>query len=320
MTETPTSSGWFEGLESDLEGARDAIEHGSTEAPKDWPALAVDAGFAEKEDDYYDLLHEATLTATRQMVRAAERSDDRQLINCIRAMDDCERVANELAERVAEWAGTKLDGAGTGIDYARELARSERPTPARGDELANHPDQTEDPTDEALVSLAGRVADIADEADHLRRYVERTAPEVAPNLSMLAGPVITARLIALAGGLEALAKKPSGTVQVLGAEDALFAHLRGEAPPPKHGVIFLHEYVANTAPEQRGSAARALAGKLAIAARVDHYSGELKPELEDQLDERIARIRSRTEGNAGAGSPAGDDGRDEDEPTTGDGP
>jgi nucleolar protein 56 len=113
----------------------------------------------------------------------------------------------------------------------------------------------------------------------------------------MAGPVLAARLISLAGGLEALAKKPSGTVQVLGAEDALFAHLRGRAPSPKHGVIFTHDAVRGTHPDDRGSAARALAGKLTIAARVDHYSGERKAELDEQLRERIETIRARKSGS-----------------------
>jgi nucleolar protein 56 len=82
-------------------------------------------------------------------------------------------------------------------------------------------------------------------------------------------------------------------MQVLGAEEALFAHLRGQAPSPKHGVIFVHEAVQGTHPENRGSAARALAGKLTIAARVDHYSGERKPELDAELEERIERIQAR---------------------------
>jgi nucleolar protein 56 len=83
-----------------------------------------------------------------------------------------------------------------------------------------------------------------------------------------------------------------GEERVLGAEDALFAHLRGRAPSPKHGVIYTHEYVRGTSPDRRGSAARALAGKLTIAARVDHYSGERKPEIDEELDERIERVRS----------------------------
>jgi nucleolar protein 56 len=82
---------------------------------------------------------------------------------------------------------------------------------------------------------------------------------------------------------------------VLGAEDALFAHLAGRAPSPKHGVIYTHDYVRNTRPEDRGSAARALAGKLTIAARIDHYAGDMRPEVHEELDERMATIRARAE-------------------------
>ena len=268
------SAGWFEEIDTtDVEAAAAAVRDGRADEPADWPTLAVDAGFARDEDDYYRLLHEATMAATRAAVREAELADDKQLMHAVRAMDDCLRVSNELAERVAEWAGSRFEDAETGVPYARELAASD--------------------DDDPLVSLAARVRDLDDEATALRAHVERTAPEVAPNLASLADPVLAARLIALAGGLEALAKKPAGTIQVLGAEEALFAHLRGRAPSPKHGVIFTHEAVKGTAPEHRGSAARAVAGKLAIAARVDHYSGERKPELDEQLRERIERIQGR---------------------------
>ena len=276
MTDTHReSAGWFEGVDpGDPEAAAAAIREGSSETPEEWPTLAVESGFADDEAAYYQKLHEATLRATREAVREAETADDKQLIHAVRAVDDCERVANELAERVAEWAGSKLDDAGTGVEYARELADAD----------------IEDPH---LGSLAVRVRDLDDEAASLRGHIERTAPEVAPNLAALAGPVLAARLIALAGGLKQLARKPAGTVQVLGAEEALFAHLRGRAPSPKHGVIFTHEAVSGTHSDNRGSAARALAGKLAIAARVDHYSGDLRPELEAELNDRIERIQAR---------------------------
>jgi nucleolar protein 56 len=270
------AAGWFEGLDpGDVEAASAAIREGSAETPAEWPELAVESGFADEEADYYERLHEATVQAATEAVREAETADDKQLIHAVRAMDDAERVANELAERVAEWAGSRRDDAGTGVAYARELA---------DDEAGTEPH---------LASLARRVEELDDEADALRRHVERTAPEVAPNLAALAGPVLAARLIALAGGLKQLARKPAGTVQVLGAEEALFAHLRGRAPSPKHGVIFTHEAVSGTHPDHRGSAARALAGKLAIAARIDHYSGDLRPELETELHDRIERIQER---------------------------
>ncbi|MFC4542129.1 NOP5/NOP56 family protein [Halosolutus amylolyticus] len=278
----PAAEGWFAGLAAaDLDAASDAIAEGAAREPQAWPGLAVEAGFAEDEDDYYDRLHEATMAATRSAVEAEERADDRQLVHAVRAMDDCTRTANELAERLAEWAGTIDPDAGTGVEYARELA--DRETDLEGD-----PGQVR--------SLAERVAGLADEADDLREFVERQTPTVAPNLAALAGPVLAARLISLAGGLEDLAKKPSGTVQILGAEDALFAHLRGHAPSPKHGIIYTHDAVRGTHPENRGSAARAVAGKLAIAARIDHYSGEVNPELEAELADRIETIQARTTG------------------------
>jgi nucleolar protein 56 len=275
-------AGWFADVDpGDVDAARDAIEHGSADAPADWPARAVESGFAADEDDYYDLLHEATVCAARRAVRERERADDRQLIHGVRAMDDVERVANELAERVTEWAGSRFDGAGAGEAGVRDVAGRDPATPG----------------DEAVVSLARRTRDLFDERDDLRGFVESTAPAVAPNLAAMAGPVLAARLIALAGGLEALARKPAGTVQVLGAEDALFAHLAGRAPSPKHGVIYVHEYVRNTREADRGSAARALAGKLAIAARIDHYAGDYRESIHADLDERIATIRSRAEGD-----------------------
>jgi nucleolar protein 56 len=269
-----SDAGWFAGTDrDDIGAAADAIRSGEGDEPRDWPSLAVESGFADTEADYYEALHAATMAATRQAVRERERADDQQLIHDVRAMDDCLRVANELAERVAEWAGSSREDAGTGVEYARELAEADDDGP--------------------LVSLAGRVRDLDDEAADLRSHVERTTPEVAPNLAAMAGPVLAARLVALAGGLEELARKPAGTVQVLGAEEALFAHLRGHAPSPKHGVIYAHEAVRGTHPEHRGSAARALAGKLTIAARVDHYSGERKPELDAELEDRIERIQER---------------------------
>jgi nucleolar protein 56 len=280
MSDESAGDAWFRAADpGDADAARDAIDGEGADEPDDWPVRAVEAGFAADEDAYYALLHEVTVTATRAAVRERERADDQQLVHAVRSMDDADRTANELAERVAEWAGALFDEAGTGVSGAREVAEREPDTDA----------------ERRVVALATRVADLADEAADCRAFVERAAPAVAPNLSRMAGPVLAARLIALAGGLGELAKKPSGTVQVLGAEDALFAHLAGRAPSPKHGVIFTHDYVRNTRPEDRGSAARALAGKLVIAARIDHYAGDLRPSVHEDLDERMATIRARAD-------------------------
>ena len=293
--DTPATAGWFAGVDpDDAEAAAGSIRDGSADVPRDWPSEAVDAGFAADRDDYYATLRGATVRATREAVRERERADDRQLIHAVRAIDDCERVANELAERAAEWAGSLFDDVDPGIEGARAVADREPSTDV----------------ERRAVSLASRVADLADERDALAATVDRTAPAVAPNLAAMAGPELAARLIALAGGLESLAKKPSGTVQVLGAEDALFAHLSGGAPSPKHGVIYTHEFVRGTRPEDRGSAARALAGKLTLAARVDHYAGEYRESIHADLRDRMATIRARAadgDADGAGGADAGDD-------------
>ncbi|QWC19917.1 NOP5/NOP56 family protein [Halorubrum sp. 2020YC2] len=285
--------GWFETLPSGApadgapeSGSDDAtaaaaarVRDGSAAAPDDWPARAVESGFADDAHEYYDRLKAATTRATGEAVRERERADDAQLIHAVRAVDDCERTANELAERAVEWAGSLFDDVGSGVEGAREVASRE----------------PESEVERRAVSLAERAAELDDERAALAEAIGRTAPAVAPNLTEMAGPELAARLIALAGGLESLAKKPSGTVQLLGAEDALFAHLSGRAPSPKHGIIYTHEFVRGTRPEDRGSAARALAGKLTLAARADHYAGERRERLHDDLRERMATIRGRAE-------------------------
>ena len=273
-----TEQGWFAGVDiRDPEMAGDAVRTGRADAPNDWPAAAVAEDAASDETEYYDRLRAATLAGTRAAVRERERADDQQLVHAVRAMADLSDAANEVAERAVEWAGGLFEDVDSGVEGARAVAGREPETPA----------------EERAVALCERAAGLGEERERVREFVEAQTPAVAPNLSMLAEPVLAARLIALAGSLEELAKVPSGTVQVLGAEDALFAHLRGHAPSPKHGVIYTHEYVRGTHHDERGSAARALAGKLSIAARVDHYSGDRRPEIRDELDERMERIRAR---------------------------
>lgn len=270
--------GWFHGIRvGDTDAARTAITDGTTDTPEPWPERAVESGVVASVDAYYEWLHEAAVETARAEVRVRERADDQQLIHAVRAMDDCGEKVNELAERVSDWGGSYYGEDGAGMEYVETLAERE----------------PESPVATRIRALASATVALDEEYAALRSFVEREAPSVAPNLAAIAGPVLAARLIALAGGLEALAKKPSGTVQVLGAEDALFAHLQGRGSSPKHGVIYTHDYVRGTRPEDRGSAARAVAGKLSIAARVDYYSGERKPEIDESLSARMTRIRGR---------------------------
>jgi nucleolar protein 56 len=151
----------------------------------------------------------------------------------------------------------------------------------------------------ALEGLAASIVQQAQAREPLERFVTELAREMAPNIAQLTTPAIAARLIQHAGGLEELAKQPASTIQMLGAERAVFQHLTEDAPPPKHGVIFRHPMIHEAHPDDRGSIARAMAAKVAIAARADaltgnDIAGELEADLQARVDEiqRVGRRRA----------------------------
>jgi nucleolar protein 56 len=125
-------------------------------------------------------------------------------------------------------------------------------------------------------------------------YTDGLMAQVAPNLRAVVGSSIGAKLISLAGGLEKLSRLPASTVQILGAEKALFRSLKGKARPPKHGVIFQYPEVRGSPKKLRGKIARTLAGKITIAARVDAMAGEfIGDRLAADLKSRIAMISKK---------------------------
>ncbi len=139
---------------------------------------------------------------------------------------------------------------------------------------------------EQIQNLASHLLSLYGYRPELESYIAATAREVAPNLSEVAGPVLAAKLIEKAGSVRKLAMMPSGTIQLLGAEKALFRAKRSRSKPPKHGLIFQHPYVHPKPRKLRGKASRSLAAKLAIAARADAFTGnpigaELRKELEE---------------------------------------
>ena len=112
----------------------------------------------------------------------------------------------------------------------------------------------------------------------LENYIETVAEEEMPNLSTVLGTLLAARIVSEAGGLEELAKKPASTVQMLGAEKALFRYLHGKGTPPKHGILFQHNFVNSLPENKRGKMARFLANKAVMAARIDNYGDKQKGE------------------------------------------
>ncbi len=129
--------------------------------------------------------------------------------------------------------------------------------------------------------------------DELSRYLERVLKTLAPNFTELAGPTLAAKLISKAGSIEKLTKIPSSTIQLLGAEKALFKFLHGEGRSPRFGLIFNHPLIQNSPEKLKGKIARALASKLSIAIKMDYYSKEYKAkQLKEDLEKKIKKILS----------------------------
>jgi nucleolar protein 56 len=215
------------------------------------------------------------------------------LEEAVRATADLDGTLNLIGERLASWAARDAPQL---VDVPEERV----PAIARGLVTPASPSA---PTDDDLPgpdpdlraarrSLAELYLATAATRATLERALETSVPRRAPNLSALLGPTLAARLIAKAGGLDRLARLPASTIQVLGAERAFFEHLRGRAPPPRHGLLFLHPTVQGAPKRLRGKLARALAGKAAIAARRDSVGSAVADELSEAYAARAAEIRT----------------------------
>lgn len=259
--------------------------------------LAIDCGFVELDEDYDVLLREVCIKAAKRQISMTD-TDDKRIIQAVEAMDDVDKAANELSERLTEWYGAYFPELElTAEPMARFVARfgSRENVPedhnmfakassSMGAELSL--------VDEGLLrNFAASLCGVYDTRKQLEQYIMSNMGAVAPNLTNIAGAPLGARLISLAGGLDKLAAFPSSTVQVIGATSALFKHLRSRAPSPKHGVIFNHPLIKGSPWWQRGKIARALAAKISLAVRMDVYGGKLDPSIKENLERKVESIR-----------------------------
>ncbi len=145
---------------------------------------------------------------------------------------------------------------------------------------------------EKIKELAETILSLYNLKKQYEKYLSKLTKEICPNLDYLAGSKLAGELLSVAGGLKKLAFMPASTVQVIGAERALFKHLRNKkVNPPKHGIIFQHPLISTASKKQRGKIARILAAKFSLAARADHYTKRfIAEELKVSLDKRVAEI------------------------------
>merc|ERR1712070_793331 len=150
-----------------------------------------------------------------------------------------------------------------------------------------------------IESFATRVIGLIDYRAKLHSYLQSKMHQVAPNLQALIGDLVGARLIAHAGSLTNLAKYPASTVQILGAEKALFRALKTKGNTPKYGLIFNSTYIGRAGAKNKGRISRYLANKCSIASRIDCFleqtTNVFGKKLKEQVEERLTFL---TEGTA----------------------
>jgi nucleolar protein 56 len=277
---------------------------------------SVDRGRFKDLEAFREYTHDVAVAMAERAVTKETRRRDLHAIQLIRTLDDFDRTLNLFSGRIREWYGLhfpELDKAiekhetyirlvsdlGLRVNYTFERLGSEGLTPDKAKMISEKAEKSmgfvADTTDlELLQTLSKQTLELYRFRDMAEGSLNSLMEEVAPNMTSIIGSLLSARLISMAGSLDRLAKMPSSTMQVIGAEKALFRSLKTGSRPPKHGIIFQHQYLHAAPRWQRGKIARALASKLTIAARVDAFDGEfIGDKLSDQLEKRIKEIRDR---------------------------
>ncbi|WP_424357401.1 NOP5/NOP56 family protein [Methanocella sp. MCL-LM] len=250
----------------------------------DFEKIAIEAGLCSSPAEYVRLVHDTAILVARSRIQALLSGKDADIVQSIKALDTIHDAYNEVSERLTEWYG---------IHYPQHRARPQEIITAilnfaPGEVPPGAPLTAIDIA--AMQGFARAAQVLSDERKALEQYIMACMDDVAPNLSDVLGPLLGARLIARAGGLDRLAKLPAGSLQVMGAGEALFKHIREGTPSPKHGFIYRHPLISGSPKRLRGKMSRMIAGRATIAARVDAYSGE-RMDLGSDVRARATRLR-----------------------------
>ena len=252
------------------------------------------AHFKDKKyfKEFYSKNRALTITAIRNSVSA-----DVFIMQAIANLAELDVSANLLSKRLREWYGwyapevaeqitdhqhfAELIGKKNKKELFQELKiNAEESMGAALDK--NHVDE--------ILLVAKQITLLYQLRQQHEEYLRQVMKHYCPNLLELAGVTLGAKLIEMARGLKHLALLPASTIQLLGAEKALFRHIKTGSRSPKHGIIINHPLVQNVSKEDKGKAARILADKLSLCARLDYFKGEFKaPEYRQELEKKLRK-------------------------------
>ena len=257
-------------------------------------------------------MRETLISQAQEKIKEKFSQKDLHVIKAINIIEELDDMSNKLTEHVIDWYGMHFPELNT-LELEGEVAlkiiligdrknfNEENLTNAinnskkvrlildnvktsMGSELSKEDLKEIQLTAENALSLKNR-------RNQLTLYLEQAMKEIAPNFTVLCGETLGAKFLSHAGSLEKLASLPASTLQVVGAEKALFRHLREGARPPKFGYLFQHQLIKTLKPWKQGKMARSLAAKLAIAVREDFYGKQkISDKLMDQLQKRHSQL------------------------------
>jgi nucleolar protein 56 len=280
------------------------------------PAYIVQSNLAMNEIEAMQALRNFAIEFSSVRVKEASEKLDLHIIQSVNALDELDKIINVVGARMREWYGLhfpELDNliqsliayaeivtkAGLRENITREILENAGMHDRKAEIIMDAAKRSKggDMTPENLVIVKKIAHEIISQSE-LRRilsdHIEIAMDLVAPNVKSLLTSSVGARLIAKAGSLSRLAVLPASTIQVLGAEKALFRALKTGTRPPKHGLIFQHPLIHSAPRWQRGKIARAIASKVAIAARIDVYRhSEKDSSILERLERRIKEIQEK---------------------------
>lgn len=252
---------------------------------------------------------------------------DTMIVQAIGLLDDLDKELNTYAMRVREWYGwhfpemTKI--VTDNIQYAKSARLMGTRDKAAGLDFSGILEEDVESrlkaaalismgteiSDEDLASiddLACQVVELSDYRGQLFDYLKSRMTAIAPNLTVLVGELVGARLIAHAGSLINLAKHPASTVQILGAEKALFRALKTKHETPKYGLIYHASLIGQSAPKYKGKISRVLAAKCSLAVRVDALGdsedASIGIDARSKVEARLRQLEGKVLSSEGAGA------------------
>ena len=233
-------------------------------------------------------------------IKKASASEDKHLIQAINSIDEIDESISKLIERIREWYALyfpEMDIIKNNETYIKLISQNKtkeaivkaKPD-AFPDEIIDIDDDI-DPRDlEIMNNYANSIYELQKSRKNIEDYIDKKMEAIAPNLRLLVGSSLGAKLISHSGGLKRLAMYPSSTVQIMGAEKALFRHLKSGDRPPKYGLIYQHPQVRGAKWWNRGKVARMLAGMISHAARRDVFTKTFDENVAEEFKLKVEEI------------------------------